>query len=289
MPNVLDTDRADQAPEAELREALMRAADGLSEAERVNLAERLFGCEVCRRIGLYRLPEGFLLSVVIPVFNEVRTVAEVVRQVRAAGVPCEIILIDDGSTDGTRELLQSWQGQPGLEVVFHPRNLGKGAAVKSGFERARGDAVIIQDADLEYDPAEYRKLLQPIVEGEADVVFGSRFKSATRAVDGFWHVFGNRAVTFVSNLFTNRHLSDIETCYKVFRRDVVRRIAPTLREHRFGIEPEITAKVASLRDVRIYELPIRYRPRTHAEGKKITWRDGLRSLWCAVRYSRGIR
>jgi hypothetical protein len=130
--------------------------------------------------------------------------------------------------------------------------------------------------------------LQPIVEGEADVVFGSRFKSASRAVDGFWHVFGNRAVTFVSNLFTNRHLSDIETCYKVFRRDVVRRITPTLREQRFGIEPEITAKVASLREVRIYELPIRYRPRTYAEGKKITWRDGLASLWCAVRYSRGI-
>jgi glycosyltransferase involved in cell wall biosynthesis len=289
MSDLLDPRVPNSAADGDLREALFRAADGLSENERVDLAERLLGREVCRRIGVYRLPEGFLLSVVIPVYNEIRTVAEVVRQVQAAGVPCEIILVDDGSTDGTRALLESWRGQPGLEIVLHPRNQGKGAAVKTGFERARGDAVIIQDADLEYDPSEYRKLLQPIVENEADVVFGSRFKSATRAVDGFWHVFGNRAVTFVSNLFTNRHLSDIETCYKVFRRDVVQRITPTLREQRFGIEPEITAKVASLRDVRIYELPIRYRPRTYAEGKKITWRDGIASLWCAVRYSRGIK
>ncbi len=261
----------------------------VANVDRISQIEQLLGRNVCRSLGIYRLPEGFMLSVVIPVFNERNTVEEIVRRVRTSGVPTEIILVDDGSTDGTRELVASWPAESGLKIVLHERNRGKGAAIKSAFSQVRGDVVIVQDADLEYDPAEYMKLIQPIVEGKADVVFGSRFAGDSQRVLYFWHYVGNRLLTLLSNAVTNLNLSDMETCYKVMRREVVERIAPTLVEERFGIEPELTAKVASLPGVRIFERPITYSGRTYAQGKKITWRDGLRALWCIIRYCRGVR
>ena len=255
--------------------------------EHIDRLYQLLGSGLCRQLGIYRLPEDFVLSVVIPVFNEIQTLAELVGRVQRSGVPCEIILVDDGSTDGTRELLESWRGQPNMKIVLHPHNQGKGAALATGFREASGNVVIIQDADLEYDPAEYRKLLQPIVEGQADAVFGSRFKGDSQRVLYFWHYAGNRVITLLANLFNNLNLSDVETCYKLFRRDLIQRIAPTLRERRFGIEIELTAKLAKLPGVRIYERPITYSGRTYAQGKKITWRDGLWALWCIVRYGSG--
>ena len=256
-----------------------------SSGDRIERIENLLGPTTCRRLGIYRLPEGFRLSVVIPVYNEVKTVAEVVRRVRSTGIPCEIILVDDGGTDGTRALLESWRAQPDLVVVLHAANRGKGAALRTGFLEATGDVVIVQDADLEYDPAEFERLLQPIVEGVADVVFGSRFTGDNQRVLYFWHSVGNRMLTLLSNTMTNLNLTDMETCYKAFRREVIQKIAPTLREKRFGIEPELTAKVAKIAGVRVYERPISYCGRTYAEGKKITWRDGFRALWCIIRYS----
>jgi glycosyltransferase involved in cell wall biosynthesis len=256
----------------------------VSEVERVRLLRQLLGESACRRMGVYAIPDGFRLSVVIPVYNEIKTLATLLARVRRSGVPVEIILVDDCSTDGTRDLLESWRGEPDLRIAFHQRNQGKGAALKTGFELATGDAVIIQDADLEYDPSQYRFLLQPIIEGEADVVMGSRFAGDSQRVLYFWHYVGNRVLTTLSNCFTNLNLTDMETCYKVFRREVIQRIAPTLQEKRFGIEPELTAKVANLPGVRIYERPISYHGRTYAEGKKITWRDGVRALWCILKY-----
>lgn len=259
------------------------------DAERVDELEALLGKHVCRKLGIYRLPRGFRLSVVIPVFNEQATLAELVQRVRDSGVPTEIVLVDDCSTDGSREMLERWYGQPDLTLLFHEANRGKGAALRTGFAAATGDVVLIQDADLEYDPAEYSKLIQPIVEEQADVVFGSRFSGDNQRVLYFWHYVGNRLLTLLSNVFTNLNLSDMETCYKVFRRDVINQVAPHLREDRFGIEPEITAKVASLPGIRIFERPISYSGRTYAQGKKITWRDGFRALWCIWKYRRGIR
>ena len=245
---------------------------------------RLLGPALCRRLGIYRLPENFLLSVVIPVFNEQGTVDEVIRRVRTCGIPCELVIVDDGSTDRTREILSAYQNDADVALVFHEVNQGKGAALKTGFLRARGDVIVVQDADLEYDPADYARLLQPIIEDQADVVFGSRFVGDSHRVLYFWHSAGNKFLTLLSNIFTNLNLTDIETCYKMFRRDVIRQIAPTLRENRFGIEPELTAKVARIPGVRIYERPISYSGRTYAQGKKIGWRDGFRALWCILKY-----
>jgi glycosyltransferase involved in cell wall biosynthesis len=246
----------------------------------------MLGTALCRRLGIFALPDDFLLSVVIPVFNEVATIEEVLKQVRACGIPCEIIVVDDGSTDGTREVLERCREQPDLSLIVHAENRGKGAALKSGLLAARGSVVIIQDADLEYDPADYFRLIQPIVEGRADVVFGSRFRDDSQRVVRFWHFLGNSLITLASNMFTNLKLTDVETCYKVFRREVIQQIAPTLVERRFGIEPELTAKIARVPGIRIHERSISYAGRTSAEGKKIGWRDGLRSLYCIVRYWR---
>jgi glycosyltransferase involved in cell wall biosynthesis len=222
------------------------------------------------------------LSIVIPVYNEKDTVLELVRRVRAVALPLEreIIIVDDFSTDGTRDLIRGLEG-PDARVLFQPKNMGKGAALKAGFAAATGDIVLVQDADLEYDPAEYPALLAPILDGRADVVYGSRFLSGPHRVLLFWHSVGNKILTAFSNMVTNLNLTDMETCYKVFRREVL--AGMTLKSGRFGFEPEFTVKVAKLK-CRIYEVPISYSGRDYAEGKKITWKDGLAALWHILRY-----
>jgi len=225
------------------------------------------------------------LSVVIPVYNEAETVEQIVRRVEAVdvGLEKEIVLVDDCSTDGSREVLKRLRDEhPEWLFEFHERNCGKGAALQSGFARATGDVVVIQDSDLEYDPREYASLLGPILEGHADVVYGSRFLGGgPHRVVFFWHYIGNRFITTFSNMMTDLNLTDVEVCYKMFRRETLDSIQ--LRENRFGFEIEVTAKIARGR-WRVYEVPISYYGRSYAEGKKITWRDGVRALWCILKY-----
>jgi glycosyltransferase involved in cell wall biosynthesis len=225
------------------------------------------------------------LSIVIPVYNEAATIARIVDLVRsvAVGMEKEILLVDDCSKDGTREVLEKMAAeQVDLQVRFHDVNRGKGAALRTGFQAATGDIVLIQDADLEYDPNEYPRLLQPILDGHADVVYGSRFLGGgPHRVVFYWHYLGNRFLTTLSNMTTNLNLTDMEVCYKVFKREVIQSIP--LRENRFGFEVEITAKVAR-RKCRVYEVPISYYGRDYAEGKKIGWKDGFSALRCIVKY-----
>ena len=224
-----------------------------------------------------------LLSVVIPVYNEAATVEGIVAQVLAEPTDKEVIVVDDGSTDGTAEKLTTLAADGDVQLLRHERNRGKGAALRTGIEAAAGQIVLVQDADLEYDPADYPKLLKPILDGKADVVYGSRFAGGqSHRVLYYWHSVGNRVITMLSNMFTNLNLTDMEVCYKVFRRDVLDRI--TLREDRFGFEPEITAKVSHL-GCRIYEVGISYAGRTYEEGKKVGWRDGVRAIWCVIKYN----
>jgi glycosyltransferase involved in cell wall biosynthesis len=254
------------------------------QSESYQTLRSLVGESVARELGIYPVPEGLRISVVVPLYNEKATVAEIIRRIRDVPIRKEIILVDDGSTDGTREVLKELDRGDDLRIVLHERNRGKGAAVRTGFEQATGDIVIIQDADLEYEPAQYPRLIQPIVEGVADVVYGSRFIStAPHRVLYFWHYLGNRALTTLSNVFTDLNLTDMETCYKVFRREVVKAITPTLKEDRFGIDPELTAKIAR-RKYRIYEVGISYFGRTYQEGKKIGLADACRVSWCIFRY-----
>ncbi len=224
------------------------------------------------------------LSIVIPCYNETKTIRTIVDRVRSAPVADkEIIIVDDCSKDGTRDILRSEIAPLVSKIIYHEVNQGKGAALRTGIAAATGDAVIIQDADLEYDPNEYPRLLKPIIDGKADVVFGSRFAGGdAHRVVYFWHMMGNKFLTLLSNMATNLNLTDMETCYKVFRREVIQKI--TIEENRFGFEPEITAKVARSGCV-IYEVGISYYGRTYAEGKKIGWRDGFRALWAIAKYN----
>ena len=237
------------------------------------------------------------LSVVMPVYNEVNTVAEILQRVRAVQLNVsagygpddgtvveferEIVIVDDGSSDGTREILDMLRGQPDMVIVYHERNQGKGAAVRTGLAHASGDVILIQDADLEYDPRDYVALLQPIVEGRSQVVYGSRFRGGPTRAMFFWHMIGNRALTLVTNILYNTILTDMETCYKVFTRDVAEQL--DLRAAGWGFDPEITVQILK-RGYRIYEVPISYTGREFEEGKKISWRDGLTVLWTLVKY-----
>ncbi len=228
------------------------------------------------------------LSIVIPVYNEEATVETLLGRVRAVELPAlerQLIIVDDGSTDATAAKLEPFESEPDVTLVRHEVNRGKGAAIRSAIAHADGEIVLIQDADLEYDPNDYPRLLAPILEGRADVVFGSRFVGGqAHRVLYFWHSLGNRLLTLLSNMLTDLNLTDMEVCYKVFRREVLERIE--IKEDRFGFEPEITAKVAKQR-VRIYEVGVSYAGRTYDEGKKIGWRDGVRALWCILRYNLG--
>ena len=220
------------------------------------------------------------LSVIVPVYNERETVREILERVRAVGVEKEIIVVDDGSTDGTRDILREEEGRGNVRVIYHPQNRGKGAAIRTGLEHATGDVVLIQDADLEYDPRDYPRLLQPILEGRAEVVYGSRFRGRCESML-FWHALGNKLLTLATNLIYGAALSDMETCYKAFKAEVIKSIP--LRARRFEFEPEVTAKVLK-RGYHIHEVPISYSGRKHHEGKKITWRDGFTALWTLIKY-----
>ncbi|MDX1582288.1 MAG: glycosyltransferase, partial [Thermoanaerobaculia bacterium] len=223
-----------------------------------------------------------LLSVIVPCYNERATVRELLTMVREVDVDKEIIVIDDQSTDGSRDIVAGLANEwPELRHVIQPENRGKGAAIRKGIEVARGDLIVIQDADLEYDPAEYPKLIKPILDGHADVVYGSRFEGYPRRVMLYWHTLGNKLLTFLSNMTTDLNLTDMETCYKVFRREVIQSLH--LESNRFGFEPEVTAKVAK-RGYRVYEVPISYHGRDYWEGKKINWKDGVSALWSIFKY-----
>ena len=232
------------------------------------------------------LPTDFLLSVVMPVYNEQATLRDIVAAVLAVPIRKELILVDDGSRDQSRAILAELGRLPDVRVFEHDQNRGKGAALRTGFANARGDVVVVQDADLEYDPADYPRLLAPILRGDADVVYGSRYlvddRDPDRPRDHFYHYLGNRVLTFVSNLFTGLNLTDMETCYKCFRREVLKDIV--IESRRFTVEPEFTAKIARM-PVRVHEVPIRYRGRKYSEGKKIGWRDGVAAIWAIARYS----
>ncbi len=231
------------------------------------------------------------LSIIMPVYNEAGSILQIIRRVLAVALPKELVIIDDCSTDGTRAILQQLAENPkaildaypqsSMKIFFHDKNQGKGAAIRTGIQHVTGEVTVIQDADQEYDPAEYPKLLQPILAGDADVVYGSRFRGECRRVHFFWHTLGNKLLTLLSNMCTNLNLTDMETCYKVFKTDILKRIP--LRSNRFGFEPEVTAKLAKLR-CDIYEVPIKYKGRSYAQGKKINWKDGISAVYTIFKF-----
>jgi len=221
------------------------------------------------------------LSIIIPVYNEASTIREIINRVNNVAIDKEIIVVDDCSNDGSRQLLEVIKNDEEIKVFYHKKNQGKGAALRTGFEQVQGDIIIIQDADLEYDPKEYANLIQPILANEADVVYGSRFLGGPHRVLLFWHYMGNKLLTLISNMVNNLNLTDMETGYKVFKKDIIRQI--DIKSDRFGIEPEITAKIAKLK-CRIYEIPISYYGRDYSQGKKITWKDGIAAIWHIIKY-----
>lgn len=252
--------------------------------EYVARVEQSLGRPTAERLGIFALPANFRLTVIVPVFNEALTVDQVVARVRATGLPLEMILVDDGSNDGTGERIVAIAEEASdVTVVRHTHNQGKGAAIRSGLRAATGDVVVVQDADLEYNPDDLRYLLQPIVAGEADVVYGTRYGHTDRQISPWWHEQVNALITSLANVAIGLRLSDVETCYKMVRREVVDQIAEDLRENRFGIEIELTARLARLR-VRFAQRRIRYHHRWYHEGKKIGWRDGVAALWCIFYY-----
>jgi glycosyltransferase involved in cell wall biosynthesis len=257
--------------------------DRQTDAERLHQVRELLGEGACRQLGLYPVPNDFTLSVVIPVYNEWQWIGKLIDRVQAVPIPKEIIIVDDCSTDGTRAVLRALRAE-NIHVLYQPVNSGKGAAVREGFKHASGQIVLVQDADLEYDPAEYPRLIQPILDNRADVVFGSRFIGESHRVLYYWHSVANRMLTTLSNMFTNLNLTDMETCYKVFRREVLEGIQ--LKSNRFGFEPEVTAKIAKKKNPswRIYEVPVSYSGRTYEEGKKIGLKDAIQAFFCIVRY-----
>jgi len=250
---------------------------------RIEKLADMIGLNNCRAIGLYKIPENFKLSVVIPVYNEKRWITEVLRRVRMVPIPKEIILVDDLSTDGTREMLPQFADE-NTKILYKKVNQGKGAALRDGFKLCTGNVIIIQDADLEYDPDDYPSLLQPIIENKADIVFGSRFIGEKHRVLYFWHMVTNKILTVLSNMLTNLNLTDMETCYKVFKKEVLEGM--DLKSNRFGFEPEFTAKIAKKKNPawRVFEVPVSYDGRTYEEGKKIGLKDGFNALYCIVRY-----
>jgi glycosyltransferase involved in cell wall biosynthesis len=271
-----------QAPEDELVEHVVEAL-AASPNGRAHLLQRLLGDGPCRQLGIYPIPTGFKLSVAVPVYNEKEWIREIVRRIQAVPIPKEIVIVDDCSTDGTRDILRELESDE-VRVFYQPVNQGKGAALRECFKHCTGTAVVVQDADLEYDPAEYPRLIQPIIDNKADVVFGSRFIGDSHRVLYYWHSVANKMLTTLSNMFTNLNLTDMETCYKVFRREVLEGI--NLKSNRFGFEPEITAKIARRRNPawRVYEIPISYSGRTYEEGKKIGLKDAFNALYCIIRY-----
>jgi glycosyltransferase involved in cell wall biosynthesis len=252
-----------------------------SPSRRYQLLEKLLGESACRQLGIAPIPVGFKLSVVIPVYNEKQWIREIMRRVEAVPIPKEIILVDDCSTDGTRDILKEFE-QKGHIVIYQSANQGKGAALRTGFKQATGDVFLVQDADLEYDPAEYPRLIQPILENRADVVFGSRFIGESHRVLYYWHSIANRGLTMLSNMFTNLNLTDMETCYKAIKGDLARSLR--LTSNRFGFEPEVTARLAQAK-ARIFEVPISYSGRTYAEGKKIGWKDGAAAIGHIIKFN----
>jgi glycosyltransferase involved in cell wall biosynthesis len=266
----------------EHEDAALQAGERSREV-RLRQARRLLGDGACRQLGICSIPAGFKLSVVIPVYNEKQWIAKLIERVQAVPIPKEIIIVDDLSTDGTRAILQQLDDD-NIRVIYQPCNRGKGAALREAFQHATGDVILVQDADLEYDPGEYPRLIQPILENRADVVYGSRFIGESHRVLYFWHSVANKMLTTMSNMFTNLNLTDMETCYKVFRREVLDGIS--LKSNRFGFVPDVTAKIAKKKSPawRIYEVPISYAGRTYEEGKKIGFKDALQAFYCIVRY-----
>jgi glycosyltransferase involved in cell wall biosynthesis len=264
-------------------ESTPHAAAKYWSSEYVDRMQAELGPDACRKLAIFKLPDRFLLSVVVPVFNEGETVAEVVQRLRATGLPLQIILVNDGSRDGTSEAMAEFESDADVLLIHHEVNLGKGAAIKTGFQHATGDIVVIQDADREYDPTDFRYLLQPLLSGEADVAYGTRYGHYDRQLSPWWHQSVNAFVTLLASIAIGIRLSDVETCYKMMPRQHLERILSDLQESRFGIEIELTARLARL-GLRFTERPIRYQHRWYDEGKKIGWKDGVRAIYCIVKY-----